>query len=189
MVLWSWKLHVPITASPMWSSATTGHNSRPHPWAWLRTCYHRTHKVSAIGGADCKVNTETQGPSHRTLVLQINAMQHNRSQPSWASNGPEDSNDTAYPQEKPAALMAWQSRHQAEGQGWEEEEASLLLQLTPGGNILTKLDHQNSWTAPAVVTTESVTTNVDWISVLQRISWRLNVLYLCLMENSTVHIP
>ena len=65
-------------------------------------------------------------------------------QPSWPDGQRIRQKDEA---EKKKQAFYYNRRHGARP----------LPPLQPGGNVLTKLDHQKSWTAPAVVTAESVT--------------------------------
>lgn len=65
-------------------------------------------------------------------------------QPSWPDKQRIRQKDEA---EKKKQAFYYNRRHGARP----------LPPLQPGGNVLTKLDHQKSWTAPAVVTTVSVT--------------------------------
>jgi len=82
-------------------------------------------------------------------------------QPSWPDKRQIKQRDEA---EKKKQAFYYNRRHGARP----------LPPLQPGGNVLTKLDHQKSWTAPAVVTSESVTPRSYIIETQQGASFRRN---------------
>lgn len=82
-------------------------------------------------------------------------------QPSWPDKQRNRQKDEA---EKKKQAFYYNQRHGARP----------LPPLQPGGNVLTKLDHQKSWTAPAVVTTESVTPSSYIIQTQQGATLRRN---------------
>ena len=82
-------------------------------------------------------------------------------QPSWPDGQRIRQKDEA---EKKKQAFYYNRRHGARP----------LPPLQPGGNVLTKLDHQKSWTAPAVVTAESVTPRSYIIQTQQGVRLRRN---------------
>lgn len=82
-------------------------------------------------------------------------------QPSWPDKQQIKQKDEA---EKRKQAYYYNRRHGARP----------LPPLQPGGKVLTKLDHQKSWTAPAVVTSESVTPRSYLIETEQGASHRRN---------------
>lgn len=92
--------------------------------------------------------------SDSTHVLQVNVMHHNRNQPYWPAlkRNPHPSwPDEQCIKQRDEAEKKKQSFYYNWCHG-----ARPLSQHQPGGIIRTKLEHQKSWTAPSVVTTEHV---------------------------------